>query len=478
MACTEATPTSSNSNSTDQAVPENDVAACGLIAQAEATSISSDNNAVDHSVPESNVAACISMAQAAIKSRAGYIAGTTHSPTPSQLEDKDFKAAHNLANQIFHSTKKLEQLLHKAMTPTLALDLKLDEVYSDLDRCLRRIRDQEDKRPSSYLPGACDEVALPEPTPIVVDSRDALVEMLVSMAEALKTRDAAADLSVDLEGHRLGKDGDISLVQIVHASNTVYLVHVAVLGAAAFSTSATIAGEASESTELTLKTILEASDVKKLFWDCRSDANALFYLYDVKLAGVIDVQLCDIATRDKDRAKIKSLFQAFPQRMAREVSAKAIESWRLIKAAGIRSHHGGVSYEVTERLYIEDGGVVPQSSARNDSVAGLGEGEDKNYCKTDSEPKSYGEGLFAQSPIRPLMQAYAINDVRVLPVMLQHYTAHRFWNDKWETRVNDSSADRLVEGVGERYHLTVETPDKQKAPAGWREVVQVDKSAT
>jgi hypothetical protein len=76
------------------------------------------------------------------------------------------------------------------------------------------------------------------------------------------------------------------------------------------------------------------------------------------------------------------------------------------------------------------------------------------------------------------MQAYAINDVRVLPVMYQHYTAHRFWNDKWETRVNDSSADRLVEGVGERYHLTVEMPDKQKAPAGWREVVQVDESAT
>jgi hypothetical protein len=158
-----------------------------------------------------------------------------------------------------------------------------------------------------------------------------------------------------------------------------------VLGAAAFSTSATIAGE---STELTLKTILEASDIKKLFWDCRSDANALLYLYDVKLAGVVDVQLCDIATHDKDRAKIKSLFQAFPQRMAREVSAKAIEAWRLIKVAGIRTHHGGVTYEVTERLYIEDGGVVPQSNARNDSIAGLGEGEDKNYCKTDSEPKS------------------------------------------------------------------------------------------
>jgi hypothetical protein len=481
MASTEATSISSNSNASDQAVPESNVAACDLIAQVEAIPISSDHNAVDQSVPESNVAACISMAQNAIKSRAGYVAGATHTPTPSQLGDKKFTAAQLLIENIRNNTKKLERELHKIMAPTLALDLKLDEVSRDLDRCFSRIRDQQDKCPSSYLPGACEEVALPEPTVVVVDSRDALVEMLVSMAEALKTRDAAADPSVYLEGLRLREGTDISLVQIfVHASNIVYLVHVAVLGAASFSTSATIAAEASDSTELTLKMVLEASDVKKLFWDCRSDANALFYRYDVKLAGVVDVQLCDIATREtrKERDKIKALCHAFPQRLARKIPAKAIEAWTLIKEAGYRTHHGGISYEETERLYIEAGGVIPQFNTRNDSIAGLGEGENKNYCKTDSKPKSYGEGLFAQNPIRPLMQAYAINDVRVLPVMLQHYTAHRFWNDKWETRVHDSSADRLVEGMGEGYHLTVEVPDKQKCPAGWKEVVQVDRSAT
>lgn len=123
------------------------------------------------------------------------------------------------------------------MTPSLAYDLKLDEITSDLDRCLGRIREQQDKHPSSYLPDACGEVALPEPTLVLVDSGDALNEMLVSMAGALKSSDAAADLSVDLEGFHLGCDGSISLVQIfVHDTNVVYLVHVAVLGAAAFST--------------------------------------------------------------------------------------------------------------------------------------------------------------------------------------------------------------------------------------------------
>jgi hypothetical protein len=118
--------------------------------------------------------------------------------------------------------------------------------------------------------------------------------------------------------------------------------------------------------------------------------------------------------------------------MVRKVSAKSIESWRLIKDAGVRIHYGGITYEETERLYIEAGGVIPQSNTRNDSVTESSEGEGKDHCETDSEPKIYGEGCFAQSPIRPLMQAYAINDVRVLPVMLRHYTAHRFWNDKWE----------------------------------------------
>ncbi|GAB7325052.1 hypothetical protein MBLNU13_g09148t2 [Cladosporium sp. NU13] len=210
---------------------------------------------------------------------------------PTNMETKEFIAAQRLADGARFAIQKLEKILYKTMTPTLAQDLKLDEISSDLVRCLGRIREQQDKHPSTFLPGACGEVALPEPTPVMVDSREALVNMLASMASALETPNAAADLSVDLlEGYHLRKDSTTSPVQIfVHATNAVYLVHVAVLGAAAFSTPVTAVSGIFKAMPLTLKKVLESSAVTKLFWDCRSDSQALYHLYGVKLAGVVDV---------------------------------------------------------------------------------------------------------------------------------------------------------------------------------------------
>jgi len=252
---------------------------------------------------------------------------------PTNMETNEFIAAQRLADSARFAIQKLEKVLYKAMTPTLAQDLKLDEISSDLARCLGRISEQQDKHPSAYLPGDSGEVALPEPTIVMVDTRDALVEMLTSMAGALETPDAAAHLSVDLEGYHLGKDGTISLVQIfLHATNVVYLVHVAVLGAATFSTPVNAVSGIFKGMPLTLKAVLESSAVTKLFWDCRSDSQALYHIYGVKLAGVVDVQLWDVATRgpSKERARVKSLHHAFTQRMRRDISEADIKSWSLV----------------------------------------------------------------------------------------------------------------------------------------------------
>lgn len=121
------------------------------------------------------------------------------------MESKNFIAAQRLADSARFAIQKLEKVLHKTMTPTLAQDLKLDEMSSDLARCLDRICEQQDKHPSTYLPGACGEVALPEPTFTMVDSPRALKDMLVSMASAFETSNAAAVISVDLEGYHLRK---------------------------------------------------------------------------------------------------------------------------------------------------------------------------------------------------------------------------------------------------------------------------------
>jgi exonuclease 3'-5' domain-containing protein 1 len=394
----------------------------------------------------------------------------------TNMETNESIAAQRLADSARFAVQKLEKILYKTMTPTLAKDLKLDEISAGLDGCLARIREQQDKHPSTYLPGACDEVALPDPMPVMVDFRGALTDMLISMAGALDTPNAAADLSVDLEGYHLSRHGTISMVQIfVHATNVVYLVHVVVLGADAFSTPVAAASGIFKGMPLTLKTVLESSAVTKLFWDCRGDSDALYHLYGVKLAGVIDVQLWDVATRgsSKERGKVKSLSHAFTQRMRRDLSEAAIKSWSLIKDVGKRAHEAN-EYEEAEQWYIQAGGKLPEdtSSKRQDSVG-------SQDSDSDNESHSKGKDAFAQSPLRPLLQAYAVNDVRVLPVMLEHFTVkHRFWNDDWQVRVCTASEDRIEEGISPRFNASAAASGvKNEAPAGWKDMVQIDRFA-
>jgi hypothetical protein len=393
----------------------------------------------------------------------------------TNMETEEFLAAQRLADSARFALKKLDKILHKSMSPTLAQDLKLDEISSGLDSCQARIREQQDKHPSTYLPGTSGEVALPEPTLVVVDSREALADMLVSMADALETPNAAADLSVDLEGYHLGRDGAISLVQIfVHANNVIYLIHIAVLGAAAFSTPVSATSGRLNGMPLTLKTVLESSAVTKLFWDCRSDSDALYHIYGVKLAGVVDVQLWGVATRgpSKERTKVKSLSHAFTQRMKRDVSEAAIKSWSLVKDTGHQTH-GGESYDEAERCYVESGGKMPHddSSKRQDSVAG-------QEPDSVNEAPNKSKDAFAQSPLSPLMQAYAVNDVRVLPTMLEHYTTkHRFWNTERQVRVCAESEHRIEEGISPDFRACFAS-EKNASPAGWNDVVQIDRFAT
>ena len=46
---------------------------------------------------------------------------------------------------------------------------------------------------------------------------------------------------------------------------------------------------------ISLKKLLEDENVTKLMWDFRSDNNALIFQFDIRIAGVVDLQLLEIA---------------------------------------------------------------------------------------------------------------------------------------------------------------------------------------
>jgi hypothetical protein len=76
---------------------------------------------------------------------------------------------------------------------------------------------------------------------------------------------------------------------------------------------------------------------------------------------------------------------------------------------------------------------------------------------------------FLIRPILEYLRIYAVDDVRFLPAMFQHFVEHHFWNDEWAERVWRESGRRLGEGdVGWKVN---------HAPVGWDKIKQVDRTA-
>ncbi len=128
----------------------------------------------------------------------------------------------------------------------------------------------------------------------MVDSVATLTAMLDTLATA-KTKPAPTEppsLYLDVEGVNLGRHGSVAILSIYFLPTaTTYLVDIYQLGNSAFYTTN---GEGH-----CLKSILESSDIPKVFFDVRNDSDALFHLHGISLDGVIDLQVMELVTRDK-----------------------------------------------------------------------------------------------------------------------------------------------------------------------------------
>lgn len=116
------------------------------------------------------------------------------------------------------------------------------------------------------------------------------------LREFLSSVPPRSTLYVDLEGDNVCRHGTVSLITIlIHQLQEIHIIDVLTLGYAAFTT-------VSDSGE-TLKAILEDPSITKCFWDVRNDADALWAHYEVDLAGVVDIQLLENASRQTGRDK-------------------------------------------------------------------------------------------------------------------------------------------------------------------------------
>jgi exonuclease 3'-5' domain-containing protein 1 len=132
----------------------------------------------------------------------------------------------------------------------------------------------------------------------VVDSDSALSDMIDTLAELPVT---PPSMYVDLEGVNLSRQGTIPILQFyVLPKDCTYLVDIHQLQHAAFSTTGKHSGKS-------LKAILEAEDIPKVFFDVRNDSDALYHHFQISLSGVHDIQLMELATRRSNRRCVNGL---------------------------------------------------------------------------------------------------------------------------------------------------------------------------
>ena len=130
---------------------------------------------------------------------------------------------------------------------------------------------------------------------------------------------------MDLEGNNLSRNGTLSLViTLLEPERDVYLVDVTTLGRDTFTT----AGADGR----TLKAVPELKDIVKVFFDTRNDSDALFGLYEIRVAGIEDLQLMELASRNFSKRHINGLAKCIERDSALPLAEK--REWKVNKERG------------------------------------------------------------------------------------------------------------------------------------------------
>lgn len=226
-------------------------------------------------------------------------------------------------------------------------------------------------------------------------------------------------LFLDVEGSNLSRSGTISLVTILvlHPIEVAYLVDVTKLGEKAFTTPS--------SRDETLQTVLESPKRIKVFYDIRHDSDALFGLFNVKLDGIHDLQLMELATRYAPKAYVQGL-------------AKCIE---------------------------RDSGLTWEEKSKWKAVKEKG-----NQLFQPEKGGSYA--VFDNRPLSDEMASYCVQDVKWLPVLWLVY-ANKV-TKPWWSKIEQETKMRVSRSQGAVYDGTGQ--HMAQAPSGWMYWTSTDRS--
>ncbi|KAI1157520.1 ribonuclease H-like domain-containing protein [Nemania serpens] len=245
----------------------------------------------------------------------------------------------------------------------------------------------------------------------LIDTPEAVSSVIDELSELPEPPSSPPSIYMDLEGINLCRYGTVSILQVYsRPRRKTYLVDIMTLGKAAFETSGT-------RTSNTLQSILESEDIPKVFFDVRRDSDALFAHFQIKLRGIHDLQLMELATRKYPKKSVAGLRQCILSDLKLKETKR--RDWMAAKEAGSKlfAPEKGGSYEV-----------------------------------------------FNLRPLPEEIRAYCIQDVSFLPLLWLLY--HSKLRKKWKNKLDKATRDRVSESQAENYEP--KGPHNLLAPAGWR----------
>ncbi|GKZ64930.1 hypothetical protein AnigIFM50267_007086 [Aspergillus niger] len=178
---------------------------------------------------------------------------------------------------------------------------------------------EEHKVLARKIPSTENATSRSEVSVSFIDTLEGICEVIEALMNSPVT---PPSIYIDLEGINLGREGPISIVQIfLDPQHRVYLVDVHTLGATAFDHATT--------TGKTLRSIFESDGIPKVFFDVRNDSVAMFHQYQVKLAGIYDLQVMEVGTRARPGKYLAGLAKCISRDAPMTPFEKA--SWRARK---------------------------------------------------------------------------------------------------------------------------------------------------
>ncbi|KAK4209013.1 hypothetical protein QBC37DRAFT_60080 [Rhypophila decipiens] len=275
---------------------------------------------------------------------------------------------------------------------------------------------------------------------IIVSSVDALKDFLAEISVQLNAcRHSTSEtlkLYIDLEGQNLSREGTLSLMTVfVLPLNATYIIDIYTLGSLAFNTSTAAPNDdghenasddnQEDTSPLTLKSLLEDPTVPKYFWDVRNDADALWSHHQVRLAGVIDVQLFENASWRRDKTYLKGLDKCIEKDLDLEPTARQ-------------------AFAVTKRE-VRD--MMDAARPRETVILRLNSSLQKPASSESSTAQS--SDIFARRPLDTKIIDYCVGDVVHLPALFDVYDKRI--NPVWRQKGMEESAKRVEEACSPGY---------------------------